>query len=118
MNSVNYIAEIMTGDSRIGANVGWIANGYMNFGLIGILVYAAILGLLFALLERWSRNFGGPLLMAAFSVPIFSIVTSNDLLVAMLTGGVLPMLVLLWFLLNTPRFLPRYKNAELANDRH
>lgn len=104
LNSVNYIAEIMTGDASIGANVGWIANGFMNLGLFGITMYSAIIGLLLATIDRWSAQLGCPILVAAFCVPIFSIVTSSDLLVAMLTGGVLPMLVLVWLLLNLPRF--------------
>lgn len=117
MPSVNYIAEIMTGDSRIGANVGWLANGYMNLGLVGIFIYAVILSFLLSMIDRWSRRLDRRLLMAAFSVPIFSIVTSNDLLVAMLTGGLLPMLLLLWFLMNQPKLCTRYKNAELRNVR-
>lgn len=117
INSVNYIAEIMTGDSSIGANVGWIANGYMNLGLIGIVAYAAIIGFGFAMIGRWSLRFSGPVLVAALSVPILNIVTSNDLLVAMLTGGVLPMLLLLWFLISRPRIFKRYKHVEISNGR-
>lgn len=113
MPSVHYIAEIMIGDSRIGANVGWLANGYMNLGLVGIFFYAVILGFFLSMIDRWSRRLDPRLLMAAFSAPIFSIVTSNDLLVAMLTGGLLPMLFLLWFLMNQPKLFTRYKNVEL-----
>lgn len=104
MNSVNYIGEIMTGDPAIGANVGWIANGYMNLGLFGVMIYAGGLGYLLALIDRWSRRLDSPVLLATFAVPLFSIITSSDLLIAMLTGGVLPLLLLLGLLLNQNRF--------------
>jgi len=108
INSVNYIAEIMTGDERIGANVGWIANGYMNFGLIGVFFYSVLLGFVLAMTLRLSRRLGSAITVSTFSVPILNIVTSSDLLVAMLTGGVLPMLVLIWFLSNQKRLPTKY----------
>lgn len=98
INSVHYIAQIMTGDCKIGANVGWIANGYMNLGITGIVIYSAMLGVLFSLIDQFSYRLGDTILIAAFSAPILNIVSSNDLLIALLTGGVLPFMIILWIL--------------------
>lgn len=100
INSVNHIAGIMTGNDTIGANVGWIANGYMNMGVWGILLYGLLVSILLLTIDRLARNFDRLLLLAAFSVSIFMLITSSDLLTLLLTGGVLPMLVFLILIIN------------------
>lgn len=99
INSVNHIAELMTGDSEIGANVGWIANGYMNMGIWGIMFYALLISILLLSIDRLALNFEKMIILSVFSVSIFMLITSSDLLTLLLTGGVLPMLILLVLLI-------------------
>ncbi len=100
INSVNHIAELMTGNDSIGANVGWIANGYMNMGIWGIMLYALMISILLLVIDTLALNFDKVLLLAAFSVSVFMLITSSDLLTLLLTGGVLPMLAFLIFIIN------------------
>ena len=96
LNSVNYIGEIMTGDPSIGANVGWMANGYMNFGIFGVFIYGILIPFFLVLIDRMSSNFKNGILLATFSAPYFFLITSSDLFTWLLTGGILPMLIILF----------------------
>jgi len=113
LNSSNYIGFVMVGSEKISANTGWIANGYMNFAWIGIAFYSVIIGFFLAALNRFSRRFDDYVIQAGFVAFIFNIVTSNDLLTAMLTGGVLLMVILLWILPSRSRFYK--KSAEICS---
>lgn len=95
LNSVNYIAEVMTGNSEIGANVGWIANGFMNLGAIGILVYSFLISILLCAVDRLSNSFSNAVLLSAFGAPYFLLITSNDFFTSLLTSGILPFLLIL-----------------------
>lgn len=94
--SVNYIGLRMTGDAIIGANTGWIANGYMNGWLFGIVVYAVILALTLHVIDRLGERYGFGFIGAAFVIPIFSVINSIDLLAGYLTGGLLLLFVLVF----------------------
>lgn len=98
MPSVNYIGLIMTGDPQVGANTGWIANGYMNAGWFGIAIYAVILAFVLHVMDRLGARYGYNFVGAAFLIPIFNVVNSIDLLVGFLTGGLLLLsLLFYWF---------------------
>ena len=99
--SVNYIGLIMTGDAQIGANTGWIANGYMNANWLGIVFYAFILACTLHVIDRLGDRYGYPFVGAAFAIPIFSLVNSIDLFVGFLTGGLL-LLFVIFFVLVRP----------------
>ncbi len=103
INSVNHIAGLMTGNDTIGANVGWIANGYMNMGVWGILLYGLLVSILLQTIDRLALNFEEMILLAAFSASVFMLITSSDLLTLLLTGGVLPMLAFLVLIINIPK---------------
>lgn len=87
--SVNYIGLQMTGDASIGANTGWIANGYMNGGPIGIIFYAMILAVTLHFIDKLGARYGYNFVGAGFVIPVFSFVNSIDLLAGFLTGGLL-----------------------------
>lgn len=89
-----HIGEIMTGDSAISANTGWVANAYMNAGIIGIVIYAAIIGLIFAAIDFWAKVYGKQLVGAAFLVPVIALMLSADLLIVLLTSGLFVLLML------------------------
>lgn len=106
--SVNYIGMIMTGDPQVGANTGWIANGYMNAGWFGIAIYAMILAFTLHVIDRLGARYGYSFVGAAFLIPIFNIVNSIDLLVGFLTGGLLLLSVLFYW------FVKPYDHEEKA----
>jgi hypothetical protein len=83
----------MTGDAEIGANTGWLANGYMNAGGYGIAIYAVILSATLHFIDKLGERFGYPFVGAAFIIPISNIVNSIDLLAAFLTGGLILLFV-------------------------
>lgn len=101
--SVNYIGLMMTGDSQIGANTGWIANGYMNGNRFGIVVYAVILSCTLHIIDRLGSRYGYPLVGAAFVIPVFSLVNSIDLLAGFLTGGLLLQFLIFFWLVRPER---------------
>lgn len=105
IGSVNHIAEKMTGNSEIGANVGWIANGYMNLGVFGVLIYSLVISFLLILIDIMANKIGGAVIISSFAVPIFMLITSSDLLTLMLTGGVLPMLLILKVMMVKIKFI-------------
>ncbi|MXP27962.1 hypothetical protein GRI58_03885 [Porphyrobacter algicida] len=103
--SVNYIGFLMTGDAQIGANTGWIANGFMNAGVIGIAFYGVILAVTLHVVDILGGRYGYSFIGAAFIVPIFSFVNSIDLLVGFLTGGLGLLFILVFATVRPGRLL-------------
>lgn len=99
--SVNYIGLSMTGDAVIGANTGWLANGYMNGWIAGIMLYAVILATTLHVIDRLGERYGQGFVGAGFVIPIFGLVNSMDLLAGFLTGG-LALLFIVVFVLVRP----------------
>lgn len=85
--AVNYVAFIMTGYSNVSANTGWVANGFMNGGFVGVLFYAAVFGGLLAVLDVLANKRGCSLVTATFASQLLALTISNDLFVGLLTGG-------------------------------
>jgi hypothetical protein len=96
LSSVNYIGLRMTGDAIIGANTGWIANGYMNGWLFGIVAYAILMAVTLHVIDRLGEKYGYGFVGAAFVIPIFSVINSIDLLAGYLTGGLLLLFVIVF----------------------
>lgn len=94
MSVMNYIGGLMTGNFNIGANTGWVANAYMNAGIFGIAIYAAIIGGIFSLIDFWARIYGKQLVGAAFLVPVYTLIISADLLIVLLTTGLFVLLII------------------------
>ena len=87
MPVMKYIGGLMTGNYNISANTGWVANGYMNAGIIGIIIYACIIGFFFALIDFWAKAYGKQLVGAAFLLPVITFIMSADLFIVILTSG-------------------------------
>lgn len=104
--SVNYIGLMMTGDPEIGANTGWIANGYMNAYWLGIGFYASILAVTLHVIDRLGDRYGYAFVGAAFVIPIFNFVNSIDLFAGFLTGGLLLLFVIFVALVRPVAALP------------
>ena len=94
MGVMNYIGGLMTGDYDVGANTGWVANAYMNAGIIGIALYAVILSFIYFLIDHWSKIYGMRFVCSAFMVPVTTFIMSSDLLITLLTGGLIFLLLM------------------------
>ncbi len=101
IDSVNYIGKVMTGDISVGANTGWIANGYMNAGAAGIATYAVLLSIIVYAIDVLGRRFGYAFVGGAFLVPMANLINSIDLLAGILTGG-LGILFAIFFIVVRP----------------
>lgn len=80
------------------ATNGFLATGYMHFGILGALAFGGIVGLLLKLLD----SFAGRLqtgLIVAISIPSYrALLTEADVSTAVVTHGVALALLLLWML--------------------
>lgn len=94
MASMKYIGGLMTGNYEISANTGWVANGYMNAGVIGIFIYSAVVGLIYVLIDAWANIFGKQLVGAAFLIPVITFIMSADLLITLLTTGLFVLILI------------------------
>lgn len=99
-NSYSVTAPFVIGheyfyDMDTSANTGVIGSGYANAGLFGVAIYSAAMGLLIALLNGYGRRIGHPFVAAASFATVFNILTSTDLITAVLTHGLLLLVVLL-----------------------
>lgn len=89
------VGEEFFGDTDTSANAGMIGSGYSNAGLIGVAIYAALIGLLISVLNAYGRRIGHAFVTAASLSTLFNVVTSTDLVTALLTHGLLLLLLLL-----------------------
>lgn len=75
-------------DERTGANTGWLGSGYMQAGFLGMLLYAAIIAAIFKYIDSCASQSGERALVTASAVvPVYALITSSDLLTALLTHG-------------------------------
>ena len=87
----------MYGFETLNANTGWIGTGFMNAGIIGMIIYAIIIGFLFALLDAYARFSDKRIIVAIMIGPLLTIMMSSDLPTAFLNHGVMLGLILLSF---------------------
>ena len=89
-----------------GANTGWLGSGYANGGIMGMLIYAILIGGIFLLLDAYTIFHDQQVLIAIFVAPLLAVMVSSDLPTALLTHGTLIGLLLLTFF-RTRRFTTR-----------
>ncbi|WP_016839518.1 O-antigen polymerase [Ureibacillus thermosphaericus] len=76
-------------------NVGFFGDAYVNFGLVGLIVFAIFLGIIMLLIDSFSTKIPLFLTMAILVIPAMSLVNSA-FLTTLLTHGVLLSLLMLW----------------------
>ena len=69
------------------ANTGWIGSGYANAGIWGVMLYSVLIGGLFAFLDSYANRHGTRMVIALFTLPVFTLLTSTDFLTMLLTHG-------------------------------
>lgn len=85
------------GNASMSANTGIIGSGFSHAGLIGVTIYSTLAGFLVALFQVYGRSIGHALVsVATFSV-FMSIVSSTDFATAILTHGLMLLIILLLF---------------------
>ena len=82
-------------EGAIAANTGWLGAGYMNAGVIGMFLYALIIGYILRVVDAFSYSLGKHVVAAIMIAPMMSLLLSADLPNAMLTHGVLLALLLM-----------------------
>lgn len=86
--------------TEVGANAGWMADAYSQFGFAGMGVFAVLLALVLRLLDGVSAGTSRQLATAVVAVPAMALVNSG-LLTVLLTHGFGLAMLLLWLLGDT-----------------
>lgn len=94
MPTPNLIGAIYYNNPDTWVNAGYLADAYANFGVMGILIFAIVLGLLLKVFDYLALNIGIEMVTVASFMAFFSLL-SGALLTTMLTGGILISLLLL-----------------------
>lgn len=96
-NIPRLIGDYLVPGSNSAANSGMVASGYAHAGGLGVVLYAAILGLILSLLNTIVRS-GVPLwLVVALSIgPLRTAIADSDLLTSMLSHGLGIVVLVLW----------------------
>lgn len=92
------MGTVIFNDTSMSANPGNIGSGYSNAGLFGVFLYSIVTGLVISFINAVGNKVGHQI-VAAISTPVILIVlTSTDLTTAILSHGLLALIILLLFL--------------------
>ncbi|WP_435927060.1 hypothetical protein [Dryocola sp. BD613] len=94
LKMVNLIGAQYFGQPDMSANTGFIGSGFANARWFGVILYSILLGLLISFLESLSKYIGKRFVISSSFVVMFSITTSTDFITALLTHGLLLLIVL------------------------
>lgn len=89
LKPVNLIGVHYFGNELMSANTGWIGSGYANAGIIGLILYSLLVGLLLSLFDAFSHFLGDRIIISVFTIPVMNILTSSDLTTMFLTHGLI-----------------------------
>lgn len=87
----NYI----TSADNASPNIGWIGSGFANAGYVGTLIYSVLIGMFLSFLDAYGKKIGARMVIAFFTVPFVTMITSSDLTVMILTEGLIVAIPLL-----------------------
>jgi len=97
LNPPHLIGEVYFNRPEMGANNGIYADAYMNFGFIGLVLWAFLLTIILKLMDSFSKNKEMRVTIAAIAMPVIFL-TNSALLTCLLTHGLLLALLLLYLL--------------------
>jgi hypothetical protein len=103
------IGSTFFNDQDMSANAGYLGSGFANAGIFGSALYAIVLGLLISLLNGYGRILGHVLVASVSVVLLVTVVTSTDLTTAILSHGLLGLLLVLSI---TPKSLDRTQRGN------
>lgn len=107
------IGRIYFGDPLISANNGVLADGFMNFGILGMIIWACALGLLLVLADSLRRGKPGVLVDGILLASVLSFV-DGFLLTVLVSHGFLFALLLI-YLLPPAEAYPRHSASMPAH---
>lgn len=90
------ITKVYWNQSAAYANNGIVSDGFMNLGYLGVIIFSMIFSLLFSLFNSFNLHKG---FFGIFFSYIY-ILLSAPLLTCFITGGILPFIILCFFVLN------------------
>jgi hypothetical protein len=109
-NIANVIGIFM-GHPKENANTGFVASGFAQAGLIGVIIYTFILSIVINIINHFGNKLNKYLLISLTIIPMMVVFKSSDLLTAFLTHGVLIVVLTLWFYENKIYIL-KFKNKK------
>ncbi len=77
-------------------NNTFLSTGYMHAGLVGVIVYGLLCGILLRGIDSLSRKIPLWFVLSVTFIPMFSLITSADFFTALLTHGIAVSCVMLW----------------------
>jgi hypothetical protein len=86
------------GNPEASANTGFIGSGFSNSGLLGVILYAFVIGLVISALNALGRLIGSVIVICASFPVIVTALTSSDLITVFLTHGLAALFVILAFM--------------------
>jgi len=91
------VGEYLKGNPATSSNTGFLGTGYMHFGLLGVLAFSVVVGIVFRIVDSFAEG-RCPVWFACAVVfgPFMSLITSSDLLSSLNTHGGLWSICLLW----------------------
>jgi hypothetical protein len=105
------IGERFFGNVAMSANAGLLGSGYANAGFWGVILYAGIIGYIISALNAFGRRFGPDFVAAVSVFMIITIVTSTDITTAVLTHGLLALIIAMTLL---PKGVARSSDGQQA----
>ncbi|MGH6811272.1 MAG: hypothetical protein ACREDM_02670 [Methylocella sp.] len=88
LDVANMVGYYWEGRATMHANTGFVGSGYMNAGLIGILIYAVVIGLCCRVIDQCAQRRSSRNAAAIICLPGFlNAVTSTDLPTLLFSGG-------------------------------
>lgn len=97
-----FMGEQLFQDPAMSANQGLIGSGYYNAGIVGVIIYSVIISAIISYINTIGKKVNPELIAAMSFSSLLIIFTSTDLTTALLTHGLLLLLILISFLPRRP----------------
>ena len=94
-----FVIGTYLGHPNMAANTGIFGSAFMQFGIIGVVLYIFILASYINIIQQFS-NIPQWFLNSVFMMPIFTMFISSDLLTSLLTHGGIIAIIMMFFLNN------------------
>lgn len=89
-------------NAAINANTGFLGSGYAQGGMVVLVIYSIIIGLMISLIDSFSAKISPKLVCSIMLLPMMSLFTSGDLPSSIVTGGIFICFILLYVLSKDP----------------
>jgi len=94
MRITNMIGSLYYGQPAMSVNTGYLADAYMNFGALGVVIFSVFLGMLLVILDSLSKRTNVAIAVAIVAMPLVTLVNSGFFTTLLTHGFLLGMLVL------------------------